>query len=156
MLHAFNLESAQKAAREGRVHEWVQDYLRSGTWVNLGLADGLLLAPRWWLGPFLAPLDSFTRKCGPESDMEYIVPSKDWNAHLDTMAASITHLESLPPLIAERRGEKWFIADGNHRHEALRRAGFTSCWALAWLNSETEYHRVQSVLGLKTESHHAI
>jgi len=146
MLRSFDLDSARKAAREGRAHEWVQKYLRSGTWTNLGLADGLLLAPRWWLGPFQAPLDSFTRKCGPEPEMEYIVPIQDWNAHIETMAAAITNLESLPPLIMERRGDKWFIADGNHRHEALRRAGFSSCWAVAWLNSESEFNQVKSTL----------
>ena len=135
----FDLPSAREAAAHGRIHEWVQAYLRTGSWANLGLADGLLLARRWWLGPFEAPLERFARKCGPEPDMEYVEPAEQWNRRIEAMASSIHRLESLPPLIAERRNNTWFLADGSHRHEALRGRGFKSCWALAWVNSEEEF-----------------
>ena len=146
MEKAFDLDSALKASSQGWVHEWVQDYLRAGTWVNLGLADGLLGAPRWWVGPFSAPLEAFTRKCGPEPEMEYVEPLADWKKCVETMAATITSAEQLPPLIVERRASGWFIADGNHRHEALRLGGFKSCWALGGLNSESEFNLVKSTL----------
>ena len=144
----FNLGSARKAAAEGRTHEWVQSYLRSGDWINLGLADGLLLAPRWWLGPFQVSLDSLSRKCGPEPEMEYIVPLDLWNAKVERILASMSRPEDLPPLIAERRETGWFLADGNHRHEALRRFGCKSCWIFVWLNSEADFLQAQAQVSL--------
>src|ERR1700744_6048402 len=103
MKSSFDLHSAQAAAKEGKTHEWVQDYLRSGTWVNLGLADGLLLAPRLWLGPFEVPLDAFSRNCGPEPEMEYPEPVEVWNSRVEAMAASIVSLDAMPPLMAAYR-----------------------------------------------------
>ncbi len=76
--------------------------------------------------------------------MEYVVPINDWNAHVDEMASTLTKLEDLPPLIVEWRDGRWFIADGNHRHEALRRKGYKSCWAVGWLNSEEDFFKAQS------------
>jgi hypothetical protein len=140
-LSRFDLDSAQRAAREGRTEEWVQSYLRSGDGINLGLADGLLLAPRWWLGPFQIPLDSLSRKCGPEPEMEYFIPADLWNAKVDRILGSISAPEDLPPLIAERRAQGWYLADGNHRHEALHRRGCKLCWVFGWLNSEEESRR---------------
>ena len=144
--HDFDLASARRASAEGKIHEWVQAYLRTGTWINLGLADGLLLAQRWWVGPFEAPLAEFTRKCGPEPEVEYRVPEDDWNCSANAMAGTISAGEQLPPLIVERRGDCWFVADGNHRHEALRRGGFRTCWALGWLNSAEDFQRLRARL----------
>jgi hypothetical protein len=144
MANPFDSRAALEAARQGRTHEWVQEYLRAGIWANHGLADGLLLAPRWWLGPFQAPLEYFARKCGPEPEMEYVEPVENWNSYVETIAASIISPEDLPPLIVERRNGQWLIADGNHRHEAMLRKGFGSCWALGWLNSESELHAAEA------------
>jgi len=146
MKTRFDLHSASLASRQGQTHEWVQRYLRTGTWANLGLADGLLLAQRWWVGPFCAPLESFTRKCGPEPELEYVESLENWSKCMEAMAPAIARVEDLPPLIVERRESGWFIADGNHRHGALRLAGYQSCWALGWLNSESDFRRIQSTL----------
>ena len=144
MNGSFDLASARTAAAGGQIGQWVQDYLRTGPWANLGLADGLLLCPRWWVGPFEAPLAGLARKCGPEADLEYVEPLARWNQRTDAMAATIQSVEQLPPLIAEWRPTGWVLADGSHRHEALLRRGFVSCWAVGWFNSEKDFHRHRS------------
>ena len=147
MDRVFDLAFAQEAALCGQVHQWVQDYLRAnGHWTNLGLADGLLLAPRWWLGPFQAPLTQFARVCGPEPEMQYMEPLAQWNQRTDAMAATIQCIEQVPPLIATWSQRGWSLADGNHRHEALLRAGFSSCWALGWFNCKLELERYKEFL----------
>jgi hypothetical protein len=144
-VSAFDLASALKTSgRQEQIHDWVQAYLRTpGHWINLGLADGLLHAPRWWLGPFQAPIETLFRKCGPEPEMEFRMPLDSWNTRIEKMSSAITDIEQLPPLIVERRGDRWVIADGTHRHETLRRLGHKTCWTFAWFNSEDEYNTVR-------------
>ena len=40
-----------------------------------------------------------------------------------------------PPLIVECKGGKLSIADGNHRHEALKIKGLKTFWTITWYNS---------------------
>lgn len=43
-----------------------------------------------------------------------------------------------PPLIAENRGDHLSVRDGNHRLEALKRAGFSLYWVIIWDNESPE------------------
>jgi hypothetical protein len=137
----FGLAAARAAAARGTLAEWVQDYLRAGFWTNLGLADGLLLAPRWWTGPFEVPLDDVARVCGPEPSMHYRMDAADWERDVAAMAAGIDDRTELPPLILEDRPDGWYLADGNHRHAALRLRGDASAWVLAWFDDYDRYRR---------------
>lgn len=119
--------------------EWVQEYLRTGAWTNPGLADGLLRTPRRWAGPFEVGLDDVARVCGPEPHMLYRVDAADWDCDVEAMAAGIEDLAQPPPLILEDRPDGWYLADGNHRHAALRRRGEMTAWALAWFDDRDRY-----------------
>jgi hypothetical protein len=138
----FNLATAQAAAREERLAAWVDSYLRqSGPRANVPFADGLLLAQRWWSGPQYLPLDHLTRSCGPEPEMEFRVPRDAWEQYVTTLAQSFTTPEALPPLIVLYDNGTYRISDGNNRHEAMRRVGWTSCWIIVWYTSEDDYQR---------------
>lgn len=122
------------------VHVKLQAMLRSGSNPNFGLADGLNLVPRYYLGPFVVDLGQVPRCCGPEPDMVYCDPQPSWDAHVGKMVGSIVAGWEPPPLLFSAGGN---LMDGNHRHEALVRAGRTrhsvivvfddpvqrSCWA---------------------------
>ena len=62
----FTVTTALEYARSGQIEEWVHAYLTSGDWINLGLADGLRLQTRWWLGPVSVNITDLTRACVPE------------------------------------------------------------------------------------------
>lgn len=136
---AFNLASAQVAAHAGQLEIWVDRYLRTSIRPNVPLADGLQLERRWWAGPRLISLDQLTRVCGPEEELAFRVPADDWERYVTMLAAGLTTLEALPPLIVLYQAGTRTISDGNNRHEAMRRRGWTSCWVLLWYTSENDY-----------------
>lgn len=141
----FSVQSAGDAARAGRLNEWIQSYLRSGTWANAGLADGLQLQQRYWRGPIELSIVDLQRTCGPEPTMPFRQPIEDWNLRVQLIAESLGAPKDLPPLIAESLKSQLFIRDGNHRHEALLRAGYDRCWVLIWYNSSADHDAAASL-----------
>lgn len=134
----FSVPAAIEYARSGHIEEWIQAYLTSGHWRNPGLADGLKLQKRWWLGPISVPLSEMVRACGPEEWMEYRVPLDVWEQKINKLADGMTDLLAIAPLIAEYRSGMFSIRDGNHRHEAMRRKGWLKCWMIIWHNNESD------------------
>ena len=142
----FDVASAENAVNENKLETWLDDYLSVEEWANPGLRDGLKKAQRWWVGPIELPLSMLHRKCGPEAHMPYRVREDWWEEKITRIAAGITDKRELPPLIAELQGDKLLLADGNHRYEALGRAGFASAWVLVWYNSAEDFTRHSSGL----------
>jgi len=140
---SFSLSTAQAYARLGQIEDWVQSYLANGEWANLGLANGLRLQKRWWLGPLEVRLEQLVRACGPEPEIEYRVSSESWEKRVTTIQSSLTEIAALPPLIAEYRSGLLSLRDGNHRHEALKRKGWETCWVLIWFNQESDLTQYQ-------------
>jgi hypothetical protein len=134
----FTVSTAIEHARSGQVETWIQAYLTSGDWANPGLASGLRLQQRWWIGPVSVNISDLTRACGPESWMEYRVLPEQWEQRITGLMRSITDLMRLPPLIVEYRSGSLSIRDGNHRHEAMRRKRWLKCWVVVWHNSEAD------------------
>lgn len=128
----FNLLTAQEYAAAGCLEEWIHAYLTTGAWANHGLSDGLKLQQRYWLGPLALPLASLNRVCGPEPEMEYIEPVDGWEQRIRILMQNIQALEDVPPFIIHHQANDLSIRDGNHRHEALRRLGYESCYVLLW------------------------
>jgi hypothetical protein len=135
----FDVASACAAAREGVIKARVDDYLRTGRWANVALADGLRLQKRWWRGPLEYDLDRLQRCYGPEANMEIQADEAAWEGHIAGIAASLTDPRALPPLIAMHDEGTLSVRDGNHRHEALRRRGWTRGWVLVWYNMEQDF-----------------
>lgn len=46
----------------------------------------------------------------------------------------------------EEAEEALRIADGSHRHEALRRLGLTEAWAVVWCNSQDQRYELRNRL----------
>jgi hypothetical protein len=138
---AFNLASAQTAARDGQLAAWVDNYLRTSVRPNVPFADGLQLEQRWWAGPRLLLLDQLTRSCGPEPEMASRAPADDWERYVTMLAAGLTTPEALPPLIVLYQDGTRIINDGNNRYEAMRRRGWISCWVVMSYLSEQDYLR---------------
>jgi len=136
----FSVHGARQAARANQIDSWVDAFLTNGGHgTNLPMARGLKQQRRWWIGPLRVPLDSLTRICGPEPGMPYQTTPAAWEARVSAIAASSRDPEALPPLLLEYRKGLLALCDGNHRHEALRRLGQTSAWALVWCNSRQAY-----------------
>ncbi|MEZ4415960.1 MAG: ParB N-terminal domain-containing protein [Gemmatimonadota bacterium] len=126
----FSVQGARAALAAGELEEWLQEYLRcEPRWENLGLADGLLLAPRTYrlLEMRVATLE---RKCGPEPEMEFWQDAESFERHVQAIERTLETTESLPPLVVERVAGRWMVCDGTHRLEAIRRKGWDTCWVV--------------------------
>ena len=73
--------------------------------------------------------------------MEFRMAPAAWDARTGALAAGFTSLEAIPPLIAEYRDGLLSVRDGNHRHEAIRRKGWLTCWVIVWYNSAADYEQ---------------
>lgn len=134
----FDLKSAQEYAENGRSEEWIHAYLMAGSWANPGLSDGLKLIKRYWRGPLKLALNDIVRICGPEPNMEYRVSQEDWDTRTDAIASTLGELEELPPFILQYVDGELILCDGNHRYGALRKKGWSDCWAFIWYDSPEE------------------
>ncbi|MGB1289278.1 MAG: chromosome partitioning protein ParB [Aggregatilineales bacterium] len=135
----FNLKTAQQYANIDDTETWIHAYLNAGDWRNSGLSDGLKLQKRWWIGPVSVPLSLLIRCCGPEPEMAYQQPLDSWENRVSNIQKTLTTVEALPPLIATYDAGTYSLRDGNHRHEAMRRNGWTHCYTFIWYNDETTW-----------------
>ena len=138
-LGGFTVAAARAYAQRGRLEAWIHAYLLGGEWANAPLSSGLKLQRRWWRGPIEVNLDAVKRCCGPEREMEFRVDAAAWATRTHVLAQGFERLEAMPPLIAEYRDGVLSVRDGNHRHEAIRRKGWQTCWVIIWYNSESDF-----------------
>jgi ectoine hydroxylase-related dioxygenase (phytanoyl-CoA dioxygenase family) len=142
----FGVLSCMDAANCGRLDDWVDGYLSSGPWANVGLRQGLRLQRRYWIGPLLLPLKRLERCCGPEPGMEFSVPADAWQRKVSNIASGLLDPMAIPPLFIEWRAGALRIRDGSHRHAAMTAAGWNACWVIVWCNSADDYGRARRTL----------
>ena len=137
-----SLASAQRAADEGRLAAWVVDFLSSPGSSNPELAAALAMRGTTYLGPIRIALDRLTPMAGPEGD-EVVVPvaKEDWESDIHRMEHSIEEGWHPPPLLVSHHDGGYFLEDGNHRWETLRRTGARSAWAILLFPDEVERDR---------------
>jgi hypothetical protein len=137
-----SLASAQRAAKEGRLSEWVVDFLASPGSSNAELAASLAMKGTTYLGPLQFALDRLTPMAGPDGD-DVIVPvaKEDWESDVEGMEHSLEQGWEPPPLLVSHRDGKYFLEDGNHRCESLLRAGTTHAWTILLFADEVERDR---------------
>lgn len=135
----YSLESATRAGAEGRLADWVYDFLSSPGSDNEILAVALAQRPLLYLGPVLFELAQLTPMAGPDED-EVVVPiaPDEWEHDLGDMAVALEEGWVPPPLLVSSRDGGYFLEDGNHRHASLVRAGKHHGWAIVWFESEDE------------------
>lgn len=127
------------------VEEWVHSFLL-GPGNNKALSDGLKLQRRHWSGPVRLPLLLLSRCCGPEEGMEFAIPQESWEERIGRMERLLASGWEPAPLIVHYEGGLLVIRDGNHRHEAMRRQGAQSCYAIIWCDSAEELGMVRRLL----------
>jgi hypothetical protein len=142
----FDVRACMDAANGGRLDHWVDGYLNTGAWANAGLREGLRRQRRFWIGPLLLSLDRLERCCGPEPEMEFVMPLDSWQRRISDIRSRLADPMDLPPLIVEWRAGVLSIRDGNHRHAAMAAGGWGACWVIVWCNSRQDYDNARELL----------
>jgi hypothetical protein len=127
----YSTESARTAAEHGRLGDWVARFLCSPGSDNCTLGELLSEERRFWFGPVQVPLDQLHRLAGPPgAPVLQAVPEEYWRDDVEDLARRIARGFEPPPVIVSHRDCQLMLEDGNHRVEALRRAGVKTAWAV--------------------------
>ena len=138
----FSLASAQRAAEEGTLAEWVVDFLASAGSNNAELAAALAFSEASYLGPISLELDQLTPMAGPDlSRVAVPVPREVWESDVEAMEHSLEEGWRPPPLLVSHRDGKYYLEDGNRRYETLRRNGATQAWSILLFANQAERDR---------------
>lgn len=132
----FTLAESLRHRDKPSFAKWLDAFLR-GPGNNIQLADGLLRAPRWWIGPSQIALESLILKCGP--GLEFHEDPYVWNRRTEQLSSAIRAGLAVPPLVAEYKNDSLILADGNHRCAALLQCGVATYWTAVWFNSDLDY-----------------
>jgi len=136
----FSLAGASAAADKSdeEIALWVGEFLASRGSDNAVLAAALSTEPHWWFGPVQLPVVDLERLAGPEDEALCDVDPDEWQDDVDAMQESIDDGWEPPPLLAEWQDGRLLLQDGNHRYEALVRAGASHAWTLVYFPSLDE------------------
>ena len=137
----FTIEGARQAAERDQLDQWVGTFLASPGSDNAELAEELTSEPRWWIGPVQLPINRLNRLVGPPGDpvLRVVEDDDDWRDDVADLADKIDDDEvEPPPVIVMLRDGQLVLEDGNHRVEALRRAGETAAWSIVGFESADE------------------
>ncbi|MCU1369253.1 MAG: ParB domain protein nuclease [Ilumatobacteraceae bacterium] len=146
--HPFSLQSAEAAARDGELAPWVARFLASPGSDNADLARMLAERPDNWAGPVLIPLDQLHRLAGPPgAPVLAPVEEHEWRDDVADLAARVEEGWEPPPVIVTSKGDHFMVEDGNHRIEALRRAGTEEAWCIVNFADADELSRFQAASG---------
>ncbi len=133
--------AARDAALRDELADWVADFLASPGSDNAPLAEKLSDPPWWWIGPVRVPIDRLGRLAGPPGHpVLQEVEDHEWRDDVDDLA-EIVEDEEPPPVIATWADGDLHLEDGNHRVEALRRAGAEEAWTVVGFPNPTERDR---------------
>jgi hypothetical protein len=131
----FTLASARAAAGDDdELARWAGAFLASRGSDNPLLAAALAQEPHWWLGPLLVPVEELVRLAGPEDEATCPIEPDEWEGDVDEMEEGLEEGWEPPPLLAQYQDGRLLLQDGNHRYEALVRAGETHAWTLVFFD----------------------
>jgi len=135
----YSVDTAREAAERDDLATWVAEFLASPGSDNADLADLLADPPRWWLGPVELPISRLHRLAGP-SDEPVLCEwdEDDWRDDVDDLAQAIRDGFVPPPTIVSWKRGQLVLEDGNHRVEALRRAGHELAWSVVAFETPEE------------------
>ncbi|MCC5950678.1 MAG: hypothetical protein JJU45_01135, partial [Acidimicrobiia bacterium] len=128
----YTVDAAREAADDGATAEWVRAFLTSPGSDNAVLGNALAEQCGAWLGPLEVPLRLLHRLAGPEGERVMCpIDEDDWGDDVDDMEDRVEEGWEPPPLIVTFNEDRQLVLeDGNHRVEAMRRAGRDEGWAL--------------------------
>jgi hypothetical protein len=137
----FSLASALDAQANDTIATWVGEFLASRGSDNAALAAGLAQDRHWWLGPVQVQVDELIRLAGPEDDALCPIEPEEGKDDVESMEGSIERGWEPPPLLAQFHEDQLLLQDGNHRYEALVRAGTATAWVLVWFDDRADRDR---------------
>lgn len=139
----FSVKSAQRAADQDRLGDWVSRFLASPGSDNAVLAEKLSKELGWWGGPIQLPLDKLHRLAGPPGDPVLCpVDEEYWDDRVASMDKLAEQGWDPPPVIVAYRDGQFVLEDGNHRVEGVRQAGRRMTWAVIGFARREERDRV--------------
>jgi len=139
----FSLASARVAATEGRAAEWVGEFLASRGSDNAILAAALAQDRHSWVGPLEVAVTDLVPLAGPADEVVLCpVEPDEWEADVESMEESIEEGWDPPPLLVEYQDGQLLLQDGNHRYDALLRAGASRAWALVYGPEDLDLERL--------------
>lgn len=137
-----SLDAARRAAGEGRLAEWVADFLASPGSDNPVLAEQLSTGRRWWLGPVPISIHRLNRLAGPPGEPVLCpVDDEEWSDRVEDMEEKIEQGWEPAPVIVSYRAGQLVLEDGNHRVESLRRAGEHEAWSVVGFDDPDDRDR---------------
>jgi hypothetical protein len=138
----FTIDAARTAAGRDELEAWVARFLASPGSDNAALGAQLRDAGLSWLGPVEVPLDQLHRLAGPPGHpvMEE-VDEDEWRDDVEDLADEVDDGHEPAPVVATFREGRLVLEDGNHRVEALRRAGEDAVWTVVGFSDDVERDR---------------
>lgn len=138
-------DAARAASERGDLAAWIREFLSSPGSDNAALADELAERDLHWVGPVQLAFDRLHRLAGPPDQPTVDRLDDDDEETVEGMVASITDdgWEPAPAVVTyDAELDQFVVEDGNHRIEALRRAGNESWWSVVGFASETDAERL--------------
>ncbi len=132
----FTIASARSAAQAGELATWVADFLASDGSDNADLGEQLIAQYPIWSGPVELPLDQLRRLAGPPDQPTLEELDDDDLDSVEAMQESIGDGWRPPPFVVTWKQDHLALEDGNHRAEALRRAGHDGYWCVVGFADE--------------------
>lgn len=138
--HPYTVATAHSAAERDELGAWVAEFLASPGSDNAPLADKLAQSHPYWTGPVEVPLDDLNRLAGPPGAPALVAVDEDeWRDDVEDLAEKVEDGDmEPPPVIATYKDGQLLLEDGNHRVEALRRAGETKAWTVVGFETAAE------------------
>jgi hypothetical protein len=142
--HDISRTGARGAAERDELRGWVARFLASPGSDNAALGESLSRSHPWWIGPVELPLDQLHRLAGPPgAPVLEVVDEGEWRDDVEDLAEKVDDGHEPPPVVVTYRPDEdqLVVEDGNHRIEALRRAGRETAWAVVGFEDAGESAR---------------
>lgn len=140
------LSVAKQYAAEGRIDEWMQDFLRADG-KNLALADGLLKEKRYYFGLWEIPITLLSDVKSGAPEYLHDKDSIDYFFYVvEQMKEGLSGGWEAPPLIVEYVYGHFQVNDGRHRLELFRQLGVERVWVAIWTTGEENKRTVEGIL----------
>ena len=137
--HEYSVDSARVAAERDGLGDLVAEFLASPGSDNAALAELLSHPPRTWIGPIRLPISELHRLAGPDDHPVLCAwDEDDWRDDVEDLAESLDDGAVPPPVVVSWKQDHLVLEDGNHRVEAVRRAGQEEVWAIVGFASPEE------------------
>lgn len=132
----FTLTEAIVYDMQERRLDWAVEFLKSTD--NKRFAEMISLEGIF-IGPVEVNLSSMVRICGPEKEMKYPKDKDQWEEKIQSMEFAIETGWDIPPIMIWYKDQKYSIAHGNNRFEALKKSGIKKYWSLIWFKTNEDY-----------------